>query len=150
MRPSDRATIPQKTWENWRQKEILASPLVRVFWDTLDEEARSLVLNPEKKIGKDYPLNTQDLANLVGATSRQVQHWSKRGLLPYRKDEADALLFESPATIIAFALQRDTGTVILDFCGDKTEDLLALVTLNQIDEKIQRELEARQGTEVTI
>jgi DNA-binding transcriptional MerR regulator len=90
--------------EGLRQDQILRSPLVRTLWDSLLEVQRALVLNPDRELGKRYPLTTGDLSGLTGMSKRQVQYWSERRLLPHWLDERGHRRFEAAAVIVAFAL----------------------------------------------
>jgi DNA-binding transcriptional MerR regulator len=90
--------------EGLRQDQILRSPLVRTLWDSLLEVQQALVLNPDRELGKRYPLTTGDLSGLTGMSKRQVQYWSERRLLPHWLDERGHRRFEAAAVIVAFAL----------------------------------------------
>ena len=90
--------------EGQRQDRILRSPLVRALWDDLDERQQALVLNPDRELGKRFPLSTGELSRLTGMTKRQVQYWSERHLLPFWLSENGHRQFEAAAAIVAFAL----------------------------------------------
>lgn len=90
--------------EGLRQDQILRSPLVRTLWDSLSDAQQALALNPDRDIGKRYPLTTGDLSGLTGMSKRQVQYWSERRLLPHWLDERGHRRFEAAGLIVAFAL----------------------------------------------
>ncbi len=90
--------------EGLRQDQILRSPLVRTLWDSLSDAQQALVLNPDRELGKRYPLTTGELSGLTGMSKRQVQYWSERRLLPHWLDERGYRRFEAAAVIVAFAL----------------------------------------------
>ena len=90
--------------EGLRQDQILRSPLVRTLWDSLSDAQQALVLNPDRELGKRYPLTTGELSSLTGMSKRQVQYWSERRLLPHWLDERGYRRFEVAAVIVAFAL----------------------------------------------
>jgi hypothetical protein len=90
--------------EGLRQDQILRSPLVRTLWDSLSDAQQALVLNPDRELGKRYPLSTGELSGLTGMSKRQVQYWSERRLLPHWLDERGHRRFEAAAVIVAFAL----------------------------------------------
>lgn len=90
--------------EGLRQDQILRSPLVRTLWDSLSDAQRALVLNPDRELGKRYPLTTGELSGLTELSKRQVQYWSERRLLPHWLNERGHRRFEAAAMIVAFAL----------------------------------------------
>jgi hypothetical protein len=90
--------------EGLRQDQILRSPLVRTLWDSLDEVQQALVLNPDRELGKRYPLSTGELSRLTAMSKRQVQYWSERRLLPHWLDDHRHRHFEAAGVIVAFAL----------------------------------------------
>jgi DNA-binding transcriptional MerR regulator len=100
-----------------RQDEILSSPPIRGLWRELTQEEQTLVLHPEEKVGHYYPLQTSELVRLTGLSSRQVQHWTERNLLPHWRDERGHRRFGSAAAIVAFAL-RDSKQHQRQFFSD--------------------------------
>jgi DNA-binding transcriptional MerR regulator len=90
--------------EGLRQDQILRSPPVRTLWDGLLDSQQALVLNPDPELGKRYPLTTGELSGLTGMSTRQVQYWSERRLLPHWLDQRGHRRFEAAAAIVAFAL----------------------------------------------
>lgn len=90
--------------EGLRQDQVLRSPLVRTLWDSLSDTQQALVLNPDRELGKRYPLSTGELSGLTGMSKRQVQYWSERRLLPHWLDQRGHRRFEAAGVIVAFAL----------------------------------------------
>jgi hypothetical protein len=96
--------VSDRRREGARQDEFLRSPIVRNLWQSLNEKAQELVLNPDTALGKRYPLSTNELARLTGLSRRRVQLWSDRRLLPHWTNDRGFRTFGAPAAIVAFAL----------------------------------------------
>lgn len=90
-----------------RRAALLASPLLRTLWGTLDEQQQALVLGPEGRLGKDarYPLSTGELARLVDIDKQTLRRWSDNHLLPSTRDENGHRRYGAAAVVIAFTLR---------------------------------------------
>jgi DNA-binding transcriptional MerR regulator len=86
-------------------------PLAARFglYDRLTDEERSLVREPWRALRgperRDYPLNVAELAQLTGATAKQLRDWETATLLPAARIDGRRQFF-SAAVVHAFALRR--------------------------------------------